>query len=240
MSKVKPSACPRDRLPPFMKLPKASTRPSTFNTHSPLWRDCCIHTHPHTHTNETKLWRLNWVTEREMKWEEAQQLTLHTLWRISTLRRTEVIHSWKVDWNRMQNTRSVKLGIWDNWNRNLMKAQNQSPWHICFMTQVSCTKFGSGGRIGSYCSGLSSGLASSLSLDDLICFLMPSISSFWALCQMKMQIELRWKFIAYGQVESEVTEKMHKYFNVSIMPRITKSHSGKGIFFLFTSNQNLN
>lgn len=38
MSKVKPSACPRDRFPPFMKLPKASTRPSTCNTASPLWR----------------------------------------------------------------------------------------------------------------------------------------------------------------------------------------------------------
>lgn len=32
MSKVKPSACPRERLPPFMKLPKASTSPSTCST----------------------------------------------------------------------------------------------------------------------------------------------------------------------------------------------------------------
>lgn len=152
-----------------------------------------------------KKWRLNWGTEKKVKREEGQWLTLHTLWRISTLRRIEVIHSWNVDWNRMQNTRSEKLGIWDNWNRNLMKAQNQTPWHICLKTQLSCTTFGSEGRFGSYCSGLSSGLASSLSLDDLICFLMPSISSAWALCQMKMQIKLRWKFIVYRQVKPKGT-----------------------------------
>lgn len=45
ISKVKPSACPRDRLPPFMKLPKASTRPSTCSRATPLWRVWCTHTY---------------------------------------------------------------------------------------------------------------------------------------------------------------------------------------------------
>lgn len=42
MSKVKPSACPRERLPPFMKLPKASTSPSTCSTD---WLACRVWVH---------------------------------------------------------------------------------------------------------------------------------------------------------------------------------------------------
>lgn len=40
-----------------------------------------------------------------------------------------------------------------------------------------------GCRVNSYCSGLSSGLASALSLEALMCFMMPSSSSAWALCE---------------------------------------------------------
>lgn len=118
MSKVKPSACPRDRFPPFIKLPKASTRPSTCNTASLLWRVWGEHT---TETRKMKIWRLNRVTWNKTNWEEGQWLTLHTFWRISILRRIEAIHSWKVDWKRMQNTLSEKLEICDSWNRNLTK-----------------------------------------------------------------------------------------------------------------------
>lgn len=69
MSKVKPSACPRDRLPPFMKLPKASTRPSTCNTHLPLWIIWCAHTHIHTRKkrdNDMKV-KLSGRKENEMR-----------------------------------------------------------------------------------------------------------------------------------------------------------------------------
>ena len=57
---------------------------------------------------------------RVIKEEEVKTFTLHTVWRISTFRSTEEMHSRKADWNRKQKTRSEKLGIWDNWKRNLL------------------------------------------------------------------------------------------------------------------------
>lgn len=112
---------------------------------------------------------------------KVQQFTLHTLCRISILRKTEVMHSWKVDWNKMQKTRWEKLGIWDNWNRNLERGQNEKHYCSIILREDLCVELGS----RTYCSGLSRGFASSLSWLDFMCFLMESISSFWALCQGK-------------------------------------------------------
>lgn len=38
ISSEKPSACPLVRFPPFMKFPKAKTKPRTCSTPEPLWR----------------------------------------------------------------------------------------------------------------------------------------------------------------------------------------------------------
>lgn len=68
-----------------------------------------------------KLDRLIWSSEAENKRQASvcRLLTLHTLWRISSLRRMEEMHSENVDWNRIQNTLSENSGICESWNRNL-------------------------------------------------------------------------------------------------------------------------
>ena len=69
MSKEKPSACPLDRLPPFMKLPKASTRPSTCRTIWLLWRIWCTQTHTHTQMRqrcEVKFRKINRKRDRQV------------------------------------------------------------------------------------------------------------------------------------------------------------------------------
>lgn len=50
------------------------------------------------------------------------------------------MHSWKVDWNRMQKTLSEKLGIWDNWNRNLMEPQGEAGWSALICGTIGVQK----------------------------------------------------------------------------------------------------
>lgn len=132
---------------------------------------------------------------------------MHTVCRISTFRSTEEMHSRKADWNRMQKTRSEKLGIWDNWERNLLKYDTDTCGFLMSsrLTELEEERSAleekyerSRSNGPSYCSGLSRGFASSFSDVDLVCFRIFSISSLWALCRGNkntsgsLELMLRW------------------------------------------------
>lgn len=164
MSKVKPSACPRERFPPFMKLPKASTRPRTLKTLWPLW----------------KVWRQKkmrqgarikrGIVKRQStvpgdspcRLSEGFQLCVLLRWyTLGKLIETGCRRPFQKSWG------SQITGTETWWSQKKRADRVFCLW-LCEFTRSA------------YCSGLSRGLGASLSLDNFTCFLIPSSSSVWA------------------------------------------------------------
>lgn len=196
MSRANPSACPLLRFPPFIMFPKARTKPSTRKTAWPDCRACWQRRIVHTvkqmfasslsrkafklKCNPTGVLR---VLSHRADSQQGFQLALN--W-CNTLCKAGLEENTEDSLGELRNLRELKQKP-DRQKNRKWEMEMDDQWMDEWMDRYS------------YCSGLSSGFTFSLTFEDLTCFSIWSISSFWALCEQNKT--WRWNLIWFLEVD---------------------------------------